>query len=52
MLLENDFKVTSTDASDKMLKHAWKIRWKRRKEPAFDNWSKLLYYYKKIISNQ
>lgn len=38
MLLENNFKVTSTDASDKMLKQAWKIRWQRRKEEAFDNW--------------
>ena len=40
MLLENNFKVTSTDASDKMLKQAWKIRWQRRKEEAFDNWGK------------
>lgn len=38
MLLENNFKVTSTDASDKMLQQAWKIRWQRRKEEAFDNW--------------
>lgn len=38
MLLENNFKVTSTDASDKMLKQAWKIRWQRRKEEAFDEW--------------
>lgn len=38
MLLENNFKVTSTDASDKMLKQAWKIRWQHRKEEAFDNW--------------
>ena len=38
MLLEHGFNVTSTDASDKMLKHAWKIRWARRKETAFDNW--------------
>lgn len=38
MLLENNFKVTSTDASDKMLKQAWKIRWQRRKEEAFDSW--------------
>lgn len=38
MLLENNFKVTSTDASDKMLKQAWKIRWQRRKEEAFDDW--------------
>ena len=40
MLLENNFKVTSTDASDKMLKQAWKIRWQRQKEEAFDNWGK------------
>lgn len=33
--------MTSTDASDKMLKQAWKIRWQRRKEEAFDNWGKL-----------
>ena len=38
LLLENGFKVTSTDASDKMLKQALKIRWQRRKEKAFDNW--------------
>ncbi|KAJ7374428.1 hypothetical protein OS493_007534 [Desmophyllum pertusum] len=38
MLLENNFKMTSTDASDKMLKQAWKIRWQRRKEEAFDDW--------------
>ena len=38
MLLEHGFNVTSTDASDKMLKHAWKIRWARRKEIAFDSW--------------
>lgn len=41
MLLENNFKVTSTDASDKMLKQAWKIRWQRRKEEAFDDWGRL-----------
>ncbi|XP_031557819.1 glycine N-methyltransferase-like [Actinia tenebrosa] len=38
MLLENGFEMTSVDASDKMLKHALRIRWSRRKEPAFDNW--------------
>lgn len=32
------FQVTSSDASDKMLKGAHKTRWERRKEPAFDNW--------------
>ena len=41
MLLENNFKVTSTDASDKMLQQAWKIRWQRRKEEAFDNWGRV-----------
>lgn len=38
MLVEEGFKVVSVDASDKMLKHALKERWERRKEPAFDNW--------------
>ncbi|KAL6266827.1 hypothetical protein P5V15_003656 [Pogonomyrmex californicus] len=38
MLLEEGFEVVSVDASDKMLKHALKSRWDRRKEPAFDNW--------------
>ncbi|XP_021935788.1 glycine N-methyltransferase isoform X2 [Zootermopsis nevadensis] len=38
MLLEEGFKVTSVDASDKMLKYALKARWNRRKEEAFDNW--------------
>ena len=40
MLLEEGFKVTSIDASDKMLKYALKTRWERRKEDAFDQWSK------------
>lgn len=40
MLLEDGFQVVSSDASDKMLKTAYKIRWDRRKESAFDNWSK------------
>ena len=30
--------MTSSDASDKMLKGAHKTRWERRKEPAFDDW--------------
>ena len=30
--------VTSSDASDKMLKGAHKTRWERRREPAFDDW--------------
>lgn len=38
MLCEENFKVTSVDLSDKMLKFALKTRWKRRKEPAFDAW--------------
>jgi glycine N-methyltransferase len=38
MLLEQGFNVTSTDASDKMLKYALKERWIRRKEEAFDKW--------------
>jgi len=42
MLLEEGFKVTSTDASDKMLKYAMKERWNRRKQPAFDKWGMYL----------
>lgn len=42
MLLEEGFEVVSVDASDKMLKYALKERWNRRKEAAFDNWSKWL----------
>ena len=38
MLLEEGFSVTSTDASDKMLKYALKERWERRKEDALDKW--------------
>jgi len=38
MLLEEGFKMTSSDASDKMLKGAHKTRWERRKEPMFDSW--------------
>ena len=34
MLLEEGFRVTSVDASDKMLKYALKKRWDRRKEEA------------------
>ena len=38
-LLHNiNIQVTSSDASDKMLKGAHKTRWERRKEPAFDDW--------------
>jgi len=38
MLVEEGFEVTSTDASDKMLKYALKERWNRRKQPEFDRW--------------
>ncbi|XP_010863980.1 glycine N-methyltransferase isoform X1 [Esox lucius] len=38
MLVEEGFKMTSVDASDKMLKYALKARWERRKEAAFDQW--------------
>jgi len=38
MLLEAGFTVTSTDASDKMLKYALRERWNRRKQPEFDKW--------------
>jgi len=38
MLVEDGFETVSSDASDKMLKTAYKIRWDRRKEPAFDQW--------------
>jgi glycine N-methyltransferase len=37
-LVEAGFKVFSTDLSDKMLKYALEERWKRRKEPNFDEW--------------
>ena len=36
MLLEEGFKMTSSDASDKMLKVAHKTRWERRKEERFE----------------
>ncbi len=38
MLLEEGFEMFSIDASDKMLKTAYKIRWDRRKEDVFDKW--------------
>ncbi|CAH0397396.1 unnamed protein product [Chilo suppressalis] len=38
MLVEEGFKVVSVDASDKMLKHALKARWDRRKDPKYDEW--------------
>ena len=40
LMVEEGFDVTSVDASDKMLKYALKLRWLRRKEPAFDKWGK------------
>lgn len=33
------FSLTSCDFSDKMLKHAYKTRWDRRREPAFFDWT-------------
>ena len=44
MLLEMGFGVTSSDASDKMLKYALKERWSRRREEAFDSWGKNDFY--------
>ncbi|KAL4707125.1 hypothetical protein ACJJTC_011252 [Scirpophaga incertulas] len=38
MLVDEGFKVVSVDASDKMLKHALKARWERRKDPKYDEW--------------
>jgi glycine N-methyltransferase len=38
MLIDSGFDVVSSDASDKMLQSAYKTRWDRRKEPAFDKW--------------
>ncbi len=43
LLLEEGFSVTSCDASDKMLKQAYKTRWDRRKEDAFDQWGEQNY---------
>jgi hypothetical protein len=40
MLLEEGFEVVSVDASDKMLKQAYKQRWDHRKEDIYDKWSK------------
>lgn len=47
LLLEEGFEVISVDASDKMLKHALKARWDRRKEVAFDNWSEHYLFFPK-----
>lgn len=38
MLLEEGYKVMSIDASDKMVMNAFRERWDRRKEEAFDKW--------------
>ena len=38
MLLEEGFEVVSVDASDKMLKQAYKTRWEHRKEEIYDKW--------------
>ena len=43
MLLEEGFQVVSVDASDKMLKQAFKTRWERRRDPAFDSWGEFSY---------
>ena len=42
MLLQEGFELVSVDASDKMLKSAYKTRWDRRKEDVFDKWSKFI----------
>lgn len=42
MLVNEGFKVVSVDASDKMLKHALKARWERRKDSKYDEWGKFL----------
>ncbi|KAL0839242.1 hypothetical protein ABMA28_016007 [Loxostege sticticalis] len=38
MLVDEGFKVVSVDASDKMLKHALKARWEKRKDAKYDEW--------------
>jgi len=39
LLLESGFTVKSVDASDKMLKYAYKLRWQKHKEnPVYDDW--------------
>ncbi|XP_053600330.1 glycine N-methyltransferase [Plodia interpunctella] len=38
MLVEEGFSMVSVDASDKMLKHALKARWERRKDSKYDEW--------------
>lgn len=48
MLVDEGFKVVSVDASDKMLKHALKARWEKRKNPKYDEWGK--YFSTKTIT--
>ncbi|XP_026745322.1 glycine N-methyltransferase-like [Trichoplusia ni] len=38
MLVNEGFKLVSVDASDKMLKHALKARWEKRKDSKYDEW--------------
>ncbi|XP_072020061.1 glycine N-methyltransferase-like [Amphiura filiformis] len=38
MLLEEGFRLTSCDGCDKMVLKASRVRWERRREPAFDDW--------------
>lgn len=38
MLVNEGFKLVSVDASDKMLKHALKARWEKRKDQKYDEW--------------
>ncbi|XP_041973196.1 glycine N-methyltransferase [Aricia agestis] len=38
MLVDEGYKVVSVDASDKMLKHALKARWDKRKDARYDAW--------------
>ncbi|XP_049865389.1 glycine N-methyltransferase [Pectinophora gossypiella] len=38
MLVDEGFNVVSIDASDKMLKHALKARWDKRKDLKYDEW--------------
>lgn len=40
MLVDEGFNLVSVDASDKMLKHALKARWEKRKNPKYDEWGK------------
>lgn len=38
MLVNEGFKLVSVDASDKMLKHALKARWDKRRDSKYDEW--------------